>query len=218
MGSMGFLSIEDDMKFRKGSVGSVGVGALDEDFDFKYRVELEDLKASVSGGRVAMQARRDSEAKLDSLIPPEGHYFGSSMSPKRRLSGDVSSLLMSLSTADSNETRKCAKFRKQKSDRAIKTNLFPSLSKDPRCWSRDNVSTWLDFTVRRNGLPFVSIESFKMNGKGLSLMTMDMFSARAPNGGKTLFKDFQLRLTDAIHDLDQAGLETAGEDPDLIME
>ena len=30
--------------------------------------------------------------------------------------------------------------------------------------------------------------SFKMNGKGLSLMTMDMFSARAPNGGKTLFK------------------------------
>ena len=37
VGSMGFLSIEDAMKFKKGSVGSVGVGALDEDFDFKYR-------------------------------------------------------------------------------------------------------------------------------------------------------------------------------------
>ena len=27
-----------------------------------------------------------------------------------------------------------------------------------------------------------------MNGKGLSMMTMDMFSVRAPNGGKALFK------------------------------
>ena len=27
-----------------------------------------------------------------------------------------------------------------------------------------------------------------MNGKGISLMTMDMFSTRAPCGGKTLFK------------------------------
>ena len=27
-----------------------------------------------------------------------------------------------------------------------------------------------------------------MNGKGLSMMTMEMFSVRAPNGGKTLFK------------------------------
>ena len=32
------------------------------------------------------------------------------------------------------------------------------------------------------------IFSFKMNGKGLSLLTMEMFSARAPGGGKTLFK------------------------------
>ena len=30
--------------------------------------------------------------------------------------------------------------------------------------------------------------SFKMNGKGLSMLTMEMFSARAPCGGKTLFK------------------------------
>ena len=32
--------------------------------------------------------------------------------------------------------------------------------------------------------------SFKMNGKGISLLTMDMFSTRAPCGGKTLFKVF----------------------------
>ena len=31
----------------------------------------------------------------------------------------------------------------------------------------------------------VFIHSFMMNGKGLCLMTMDMFSARAPLGGKT---------------------------------
>ena len=96
---------------------------------------------------------------------------------------------------------------------------------DPRCWSRDNVSTWLDFTVRRNGLPFVSIErwtlfnlsfviayfsqfSFKMNGKGLSLMTMDMFSARAPNGGKTLFKvQKDYILIDALISLNMAWVE-----------
>ena len=28
-----------------------------------------------------------------------------------------------------------------------------------------------------------------MNGRGLSLMTMDMFSSRVPCGGKTLFKE-----------------------------
>ena len=32
------------------------------------------------------------------------------------------------------------------------------------------------------------INSFLMNGKGLCLMTMDMFTVRAPLGGKTLFK------------------------------
>ena len=40
IGSMGLLSIEDDMKFRgrrKGSSGSVGHVTLDEDFDLKYR-------------------------------------------------------------------------------------------------------------------------------------------------------------------------------------
>ena len=37
IGSMGFLSSEEDMRFRKGSVGSAAVEALSEEFDIKYR-------------------------------------------------------------------------------------------------------------------------------------------------------------------------------------
>ena len=40
-----------------------------------------------------------------------------------------------------------------------------------------------------NILLFIILFSFKMNGRGLSLMTMDMFSSRVPCGGKTLFKE-----------------------------
>ena len=39
------------------------------------RLELEDLKQSVSAGRVARQARRDSEAKVENLILPHGPAF-----------------------------------------------------------------------------------------------------------------------------------------------
>ena len=47
------------------------------------------------------------------------------------------------------------KLRKQTSERALRVK-FGSLSKDPRSWSREEVSTWLDFTVVSNGLPVVS--------------------------------------------------------------
>lgn len=33
-----------------------------------------------------------------------------------------------------------------------------------------------------------------MNGKGLCLMTMDMFTVRAPLGGKTLFKVMMVQI------------------------
>ena len=153
------------------------------------RQQLEDLKESVSTGRVAMQARRDSEAKTDFLLPPEHLlnrrfqsfdlfclWFKCSRRTSRRLSSDVSSLLMTLSTSE-NAGSKVTKLRKQKSEWTFKTDLLPSLSKgdrkyirswikpfqlllDPRCWSRDDVSTWLDFTVRRNNLPMVTAERF----------------------------------------------------------
>ena len=69
------------------------------------------------------------------------------------------------------------------------------------------MTNWVDFTVQTNGLPNPNerlrflvfchdkikkhflLCSFKMNGRGLSLMTMEMFSSRVPCGGKTLFKE-----------------------------
>ena len=44
----------------------------------------------------------------------------------------------------------------------------------------------------------VLILSFMMNGKGLCLMTMDMFTVRAPLGGKTLFKVMVLMLVSMV--------------------
>ena len=44
----------------------------------------------------------------------------------------------------------------------------------------------------------VLILSFMMNGKGLCLMTMDMFTVRAPLGGKTLFKVMVLMLLSVV--------------------
>ena len=53
---------------------------------------------------------------------------------------------------------------------------------------RDIVLRQLD-RIQQNALVLkCRLLSFKMNGKGISLMTMDMFSTRAPCGGKTLFK------------------------------
>jgi hypothetical protein len=45
----------------------------------------------------------------------------------------------------------------------------------------------------------VPIDRFLMNGKALCLMSMDMFLARVPLGGKLLYKDFQLRLGTAMY-------------------
>jgi len=138
------------------------------------RLELEDLKASLRAGG-------DSEEPQPS--PPTD----------RRLS--LAGMVSSAGSENKNLNR-------QRNDRHLKLSLQElSLHKDPRSWSREDVSTWLVETVRRNSLPFVSPQSFKMNGKGLSMLTMEMFSARAPCGGKTLFKDFQIRLTEAIYDV-----------------
>ncbi len=38
-----------------------------------------------------------------------------------------------------------------------------------------------------------------MNGKALCLMSLSMFTYRVPLGGKTLFKDFQIRLSQAVY-------------------
>ncbi|XP_034233917.1 transcription factor ETV7 [Thrips palmi] len=75
----------------------------------------------------------------------------------------------------------------------------PDLPKDPRCWSRSDVATWLHFMAMLHHLPCVPVDRFLMNGKALCLMSMDMFLGRVPLGGKLLYKDFQIRLGRAMY-------------------
>lgn len=74
-----------------------------------------------------------------------------------------------------------------------------SLPHDPRTWSRDDVHRWLHHVSEAHQLPRVFPERFLMNGKALCLMTLDMFVQRVPLGGKLLYKDFQLRLCNAMY-------------------
>ena len=70
---------------------------------------------------------------------------------------------------------------------------------DPRCWSREDVQTWIRHLAAVHNLPAVQPDRFLMNGKALCLMTMEMFCQRVPLGGKMLYKDFQLRLSMAMY-------------------
>ena len=70
---------------------------------------------------------------------------------------------------------------------------------DPRCWSREDVLKWLWNMQKQHNLPPISADRFHMNGKALCLMNVDMFVQRVPLGGKLLFKDFQIRLTQALY-------------------
>lgn len=74
-----------------------------------------------------------------------------------------------------------------------------TLPKDPRQWSRDDVAVWLVHVMDQHRLPAVSTDRFLMNGKALCLMTMEMFVQRVPLGGKLLYKDFQLRLSNVLY-------------------
>ncbi|XP_068243989.1 ets DNA-binding protein pokkuri [Palaemon carinicauda] len=74
-----------------------------------------------------------------------------------------------------------------------------TLPHDPRTWSRDDVHRWLHHVSEAHQLPRVFPERFLMNGKALCLMTLDMFVQRVPLGGKLLYKDFQLRLCNAMY-------------------
>ncbi|KAH7985382.1 hypothetical protein HPB49_026450 [Dermacentor silvarum] len=74
-----------------------------------------------------------------------------------------------------------------------------ALPKDPRQWSREDVAVWLVHVMDQHRLPAVSTDRFLMNGKALCLMTMEMFVQRVPLGGKLLYKDFQLRLSNVLY-------------------
>ena len=78
--------------------------------------------------------------------------------------------------------------------------FFPHFNiADPRCWSREDVQTWIRHLAAVHNLPAVQPDRFLMNGKALCLMTMEMFCQRVPLGGKMLYKDFQLRLSMAMY-------------------
>ena len=70
---------------------------------------------------------------------------------------------------------------------------------DPRTWLREDVEKWVHYMMEIHSLPSIQTDRFLMNGKALCLMTIDMFCQRVPLGGKTLYKDFQLRLSQAMY-------------------
>ncbi|XP_065347140.1 ets DNA-binding protein pokkuri isoform X2 [Cloeon dipterum] len=75
-----------------------------------------------------------------------------------------------------------------------------NLPKDPRMWSREHVVMWLRHMASRHQMQINAPHlRFPMNGKALCLMNVDMFLQRVPVGGKTLYKDFQLRLSRAMY-------------------
>lgn len=73
-----------------------------------------------------------------------------------------------------------------------------SYAADPRRWSREDVTRWLQWTSEMFHLGSVRPDRFQMNGKALCLMTMDMFLYRVPEGGNILYQDFQRRLRNAV--------------------
>ncbi|KAG5677447.1 hypothetical protein PVAND_007205 [Polypedilum vanderplanki] len=71
---------------------------------------------------------------------------------------------------------------------------------DPRDWTRQHVRLWIVNLGRSEGINDVDniSDKFKMNGKALCLMSVEMFLSRFPTGGKMLYRDFRLRLTRAL--------------------
>lgn len=70
---------------------------------------------------------------------------------------------------------------------------------DPREWTRYHVYLWLVNLAACEGLDGTQItEKFKMNGKALCLMSLEMYLSRVPAGGKILYRDFRSRLTRAL--------------------
>lgn len=70
---------------------------------------------------------------------------------------------------------------------------------DPRDWTRQEVMLWILNLGKSEGIDAHHIaDKFKMNGKALCLMSVEMFLSRFPGGGKMLYRDFRLRLTRAL--------------------
>lgn len=72
---------------------------------------------------------------------------------------------------------------------------------DPRDWTRADVWSWLTNLAMSEGLQPTGdlVLKFPMNGKALCLMSLDMYLARVPHGGKMLYRDFRVRLARAMN-------------------
>ena len=56
----------------------------------------------------------------------------------------------------------------------------------------------MTYTLFSHNLPCPSVDRFLMNGKAVCLMSVNMFTTRVPIGGKMLYRDFQIRLAEAM--------------------
>ncbi|XP_043472051.1 ets DNA-binding protein pokkuri isoform X2 [Leptopilina heterotoma] len=60
------------------------------------------------------------------------------------------------------------------------------MSPDPRCWSRDDVATFLRWAEREFDLPIIDMDMFQMNGKALCLLTKSDLGERCPGAGDVI--------------------------------
>lgn len=56
---------------------------------------------------------------------------------------------------------------------------------------------WLKWTARVYNIRNIDFDKFRMNGKGLCMLTRNGFIYRVPDGGEHLYEDFQIRLREA---------------------
>ena len=77
--------------------------------------------------------------------------------------------------------------------------IYPVLL-DPRQWSRNDVKLWLQTASVQHQLLNTFPEKFPMNGKGLLLLTRDMFIERVPVGGALLYEDLHLKVQKMVSD------------------
>ena len=69
---------------------------------------------------------------------------------------------------------------------------------DPREWSKEQVGTWLRLLADKHKIDDLQLDRFRMNGKALCLMNINMFNSRVPTAGKILYRDFKTRLNRAL--------------------
>lgn len=65
-------------------------------------------------------------------------------------------------------------------------------------WSREEVALWAKSAAEKFELNDVKPEYFPMNGRGLVLLTKEMFLYRVPEGGGLLFEDIQVKMKRAL--------------------